>query len=234
MKFSSALSRFGSLTLASWLLASSAALAFKPSNVSTRPNYRRSGGTRDPIPGCIANPEAGQSLTALVPETTSLTTAAYPDLQWFLPENSASYLEFKLYQITSDEDLMPVYQVAHALSGEGGIATLSIPQNLGIAPLQMGTTYYWSVEVYCEVGNEQADMSVFGYVERVEANTALQAQMDAARTAVEQAEIAAEIGLWHDAATLLTSNLDSPSALAAWQDLLGAVELDDVAEEPLL
>ncbi|MEO1590786.1 MAG: DUF928 domain-containing protein, partial [Cyanobacteria bacterium J06632_22] len=163
MKFSSALYRFGSLTLAGWLLASTAAVAFTPRNVRSRPNYRRSGGTRDPIPSCVAHPEAGKSLTALVPQTTAFTTDAYPDIQWFLPENNASYLEFKLYQVTPEEDLVPMYQVAHSLSGDGGIATLPLPQQLGLSPLEVGTTYYWSIEVYCDIENDQADMSVYGY-----------------------------------------------------------------------
>ncbi len=232
MKFTSVFYRLGSLTLASWLIASTAAAAFTPRNVSGRPNYRRSGGTRDPIPSCLANPEDGKVLTALVPETTSLTTAAYPDFQWFMPANSATYLEFKLYRITTEEDLVPLYQMAHTLSGEEGIATLSLPDQLGLAPLETDTTYYWSLEVYCETGGDQADMSVFGYVERVEMDAVLQNELAAAETAVERATIAADNGLWHDAARYLIDDMDNASAVQAWQDLLDAVDLTEIGAVP--
>ncbi|MEL6248331.1 MAG: DUF928 domain-containing protein [Cyanobacteria bacterium J06648_16] len=234
MKLSSVHVQFGAFAVASLLLASTAAQAFTPPNVRTRPNLRRSGGTRDPIPTCLVNPSEGKVLTAAIPEFAAQTTLPYPVVQWFMPENTASYLEFQLYQLTDDDDLIPVYQMAHALSGEGGIATLALPEYIGVPPLAVGSSYYWSVEVYCEAGNEQADMSVFGYIDRVEASADVQAAIAAASTPVERANIAADNGLWHDAVTYLVNDLDAPDAQAAWGTLMEAVDLAELVAEPLI
>ncbi|MEO0541559.1 MAG: DUF928 domain-containing protein [Cyanobacteria bacterium P01_A01_bin.105] len=235
MKFSSVLYRFGSLTLSGWLVLSTAALAFKPSNVEGRPNYRRSGGTRDPVPSCLAHPETGQVLTALVPAQTSRTASAYPDMQWFMPENNASYLEFKLYQVTAEDGLAPLYQMAHALSGEGGIATLSLPPQVGLPPLAVGETYFWSIDVYCDVGSDEVDMGVSGYIERVALTAQIQADLAAAGTPLERAAIAAENGLWHDAASyLMTDRTEDPAVQQAWESLLEAVDLSELTTVPLL
>ncbi|MEO1593421.1 MAG: DUF928 domain-containing protein, partial [Cyanobacteria bacterium J06632_22] len=67
---------------------------------------------------------------------------------------------------------------------------------------------------------------------------ALQAELEAASTPVERAAIAADNGLWHDAASFLTEDMATemanPLSVQAWQDLLEAVDLADLADEPFL
>lgn len=245
MKLSTALFQFGrlSLTMGTCLAVGLAAVEVqaryqpRPSGI---PTHRVSGGTRDPIPSCLVNPTDSEPLTALVPEyEIGTTTAAYPAFQWYLPANNASHLEFRLDEVDLDQDVFqPLYQTAFALSGKGGISSLQLPSGAGIPSLDVGKTYYWAVEVYCEADGDQADMLVEGWIARVDASSDLQSQLDSATTPVARAIVAAENHVWYDATqTLANQILAQPAdsqAQQEWKLLLEAVDLDAIATEPFI
>lgn len=202
------------------------------------PNIRVSGGTRSGGLGCISDPQAPQ-LTSIFPEDDlGYTTDEYPAFQWYVPSNNASHVEFNLYEVI-DEDagiFQPVYQTAFAPDAMAGIATLQLPQQVGLAPLTSDNYYYWSVEVYCP-DETTAVMTAEGFVQVLEPEPELASAL-ANSDGIDRAAIAAENSVWFDATRALTDHLqEQPNDLQAiigWQTLLKSVGLENIAEAPLL
>ncbi|NEP18653.1 MAG: DUF928 domain-containing protein [Leptolyngbya sp. SIO4C1] len=242
MKFASPLLQFARLSLAVGisysLMANEAAaqIRYRPRRQGI-PASRVSGGTRNPLPACIAG---DVPLTAVSPlENIGATAAAYPSFHWYMPENTASHVEFWLYEADLDSGTeQPIYQAVFLAGGDAGIATLELPAAAGVPPLQVGQTYRWTVSAYCDLDSAQADMFIDGWVERVELGANLQTQLAAAAEPLAQAEIAAASGLWFETAEILTEALrgrpDSAAVQSEFEALLRSVELDAIATAPLL
>ncbi|MEM7793999.1 MAG: DUF928 domain-containing protein [Cyanobacteria bacterium P01_C01_bin.118] len=202
------------------------------------PTIRVSGGTRSGGMGCISDPQAPQ-LTSIFPEDDlGYTTDEYPAFQWYMPSNNASHVEFNLYEVINEDEgiFQPVYQTAFAPGSTAGIATLQLPQQVGLAPLNSDNYYYWSVEVYCP-NEATAVMTAEGFVQVLEADADLAAAL-ANSEGVDRAAIAADNSVWFDATRALTDHIqEQPSdlqAIASWQTLLKSVGLENIAEAPLL
>lgn len=202
------------------------------------PNIRVSGGTRSGGLSCISDPQAPQ-LTSIFPEDDlGYTTDEYPAFQWYMPSNSASHVEFNLYEVINEDEgiFQPIYQTAFAPDAAAGVATLQLPPQIGLAPLSSDNYYYWSVDVYCP-DETTAVMTAEGFVQVLEPDPALASAL-ANSEGVDRAAIAAENSIWFDTTRALTIRLqEQPNdlqALAGWQALLTAVGLENIAEAPLL
>ena len=203
------------------------------------PDMRVSGGTRSPGGGaCVSNSQA-PPLTSIFPENDlGYTTDAYPAFQWYVPSNSASYVEFNLYEVLEEEDglFQPVYQTAFVPSTAAGIATLQLSPQAGLQPLNPDNYYYWSVEVYCP-DEITAVMTSEGFVQVLEPDALLTEALNDSE-GIERAAIAAENSLWFDATRALTERLQThPQDLQArtsWQTLLESIGLENIADAPLL
>ena len=203
------------------------------------PNTRVSGGTRAPSnQSCISDPQSPQ-LTAVFPgDDLGYTTDGYPAFQWYIPSNSASHVEFNLYEVVGEEEdiFQPVYQTAFVPSPNAGIATLQLPQETGLTPLSPDNYYYWSVDIYCP-DDTSAVMTAEGFVERLVAEPTLATAL-ANSQGIDRAAIAAENSLWFDATRALTEQLQTQpndhQALASWRTLLESIGLENIADAPLL
>lgn len=226
-----------SISLASFAVLPLHSLAerFQPTNVG-RPGRRVGGGTRG---GCaFGNPSR---LTALLPESNlGLTTQPYPTFYWFIPQNTAQFVEFSLYRAeaaATTEQQQLVYRSTFAVSGAAGVASLKLPESAGLAPLELGQDYQWSVALVCNADARQQDLRVDGWVQRLEPTDDLAAQL-ATEPASSQVALYAANGFWFDALDqLIALRQTYPAATTVqtrWSEFLASVKLDEIAEQPIL
>lgn len=193
------------------------------------PGRRIGGGTRG---DCLAN---AKRLTALVPKSNlGLTKDAYPTLFFYLPQTSApSTIEFVL----RDDRDREAYRSVFLTTGKTGIIQLRLPENASLPPLTVGKNYRWYFSMICDSANRAKDISVEGWIQRVEVNPVLAQKLSRA-TPIERASLYASSGLWNDAlvtlATLQQTQPKDASITAAWSQLLRSVELDTISQEPLI
>jgi hypothetical protein len=195
------------------------------------PGPREGAGTR----GCVfGNPG---SLTLLMPDSNvGLTTAAYPQFHWFTPINVASFVEFTLYKANPEDegDRTQVYQSQFAVSGEAGIASLQLPADSGLPPLEVGQYYYWQVAIFCNANSEEGDLKAGGWIERREPDAAL---AEALATTAPAVDLYAANGYWFDAVAGLAAQLqahpEDAAVRANWMELLDSVGLPELVDQPL-
>jgi hypothetical protein len=207
---------------------------------------RRAGmGSRDNCPA------VSTALTALVPlrneqkaskqtdKSTSgivggLTTFERPTFWFYVPytQNLTASAEFILQDSAGND----VYKNAIALPPKPGIIGVSLPSNTS---LQVGKTYRWYLKVRC---NQQQTASVPIYVEgdiqRVNLDSRVIQQLEAAVDPRQKVAIYAANGIWFDSLTMLAQlrqkNPNDASVAEDWQSLLRSVNLDNVATAPLV
>jgi hypothetical protein len=180
-----------------------------------------------------------------------------------LPPTDARYLEFSLYQIDDSQALLAndrlIYQTTFRITGESGIASLKIPDQAGVPPLEEGDYYAWSLSLVCntndattkpeaentnislELQPENAHLSISGFIQRIEPDPALIGQVNLADPA-NQTFLYVQDGLWLDALASVThlacepdqSNESSPSFEEQWQKVLGLLDLQALADRKIL
>jgi hypothetical protein len=197
------------------------------------PGRREGGGTR------------GDQLVALLPRTNlGLTTAAYPRFFWSVPGGiRARYVEFTLYQ--GDEQApsaMLIYKTTFSIAGAPGIASLTLPDDANLPPLEVGKDYQWSVRIARDLNNlndPQRSFRVSGWVQRVKPSQSLSEQLRQA-TLRDRAALYAQNGFWFDTldslAELRCQSPNDATVTATWTTLLKSesVRLDRLVNQPLL
>lgn len=211
------------------------------------PTGRRRGGTsRD---GC---PALNKPLTALVPgkETPNevrggtpksisksflaSTVAKYPTFWVYIPElpTTTHSGEFVLQNEAEDD----IYRTPLMLPGKPGIISISLPQSPQYS-LETDKKYHWYFKVYC--GNPQKISDYFfvdGWVQSVALTPDLESHLKTAKQGKYIAYAANDI--WYDALTNLADlrRTNSHSAMLKddWANLLKAVGLQDIAQEPIV
>ena len=203
-------------------------LAFVPSNWGA-PGNRLGGATRGE-----ACARGNKSLTALVPATNlGMTTAKYPELYFYIPKTSAQAMEFALL----DENDREIYQTAVAPSRTPGVVKISFADLKDLPPLKSQQKYHWYVSLICDREDRSADISVDGWIQRIEPEPMLASELQRS-TAKESVSLYAVNGIWYDTvAALAQTRQSSPtnSLLAQdWADLMKSVGLEKIASEPLV
>lgn len=201
------------------------------------PGRRVPGGTRSPV--CVTNPRS--YLTALVPmNNVGLTTADYPRFFWFMPQNRAVSAEFSLYDTDEhqiENDLL--YKTEFKVSGESGIASLKLPESLNLPALEVGNLYFWTVSLVCDADDRTRDISVSGWVKRIEPGTDFTRQLSSVR-GIQKANLLAQNGFWFDTletlAELRCVDPQNPNIAANWVSVLNDddVVLGQIANQPIL
>lgn len=199
------------------------------------PVDRQAGGTRGSQDECTPN---DQSLIALVPESLiGKTLEPYPELFWYMPQTTASAVEFVLRNADDEE----IYRVKYSLekSATGAtkmprIMSLAIPNSANLAPLEMNQLYYWQLALICDPIDRSADMVIGGGIKRVEPSLTLTMQTQQA-TPQERVVLYAKELLWYDTLdTLVELHQDFPNdanVQTAWNKLLNSVGLQSLSEE---
>ena len=224
------------------LLAPSTAQSSTGSGESLRqglPGRRVGGGTRC-TQGTVCH--AQKPLVAIMPQSNlAVTTEAYPTLLFHLPvfENEQQ-VEFVLYN--SADEL--VYDATFDIVGESGITGIDLSEAENLAPLAVDETYKWYFLIVSEERSQ--DIVVDGWIQRVDLDEWVQQQeiasdfgsrLEDAASLQRFGLLGEEAGLWHDAAFALHQlrqvEPDNEEVAAEWAQLLQAMDLGDMEEEPV-
>jgi len=182
-------------------------------------------------------------LTALVPviEDTSdegnqefvfgLTAAERPTFWFYVPEPLTPTRSFEF--VLEDKQGNQIYKTSFMRSGDfSGVIGIELPPT--VEPLEVGKMYHWEFKVYL---NRNLPIAVDGIVQRVALEPALETQLEQA-TAQEKPDIYAENGIWFNALTSLAElrcqNPEDPQLLSKWTQLLQDVDLEALAQEPII
>lgn len=177
-------------------------------------------------------------LAALVPLPPSeedsalpanLTTLAQPTFWFYVPAAlSPDYpAEFLLLDGNGDY----VYTVLLDSTDAPGVISVDLPPSVS---LDVEGRYHWIFQMACDDGNP---IDIWGEVQRIPLDSALQAQLEQA-TGRDRAALYASHGIWQDALTILAemhrTAPDDPSITADWVSLLGSAHLEALANYPVL
>lgn len=237
------------LILVGWPIVAEA-VQFRPPTGRGIPGRREGGGTR----GTLACVEGSIPITALTPDfvkdsgksdnlssNVGWTTAAYPRFFWYIPKTRAKTADFILSEVDPQQPRsqkgVPLYRTTFSITGSPGIASLPLPSQASIPPLEEGKIYRWTVGLNCEGNSEPNGHYVEGTIQRVQPKAALAAQLDRAN-ALGKVELYANNGYWVDALTELaelryTSPKDT-ALVASWKEFLKSVKLEKVIDQPLI
>lgn len=170
------------------------------------PGRRISGASRLPT-ACAADP-----LVAIVPEGNLGTTAvAEPTLWLSVPEVTvAKQLEFYLFD-TQDEI---IYQTSFVIEPTAKLVGLDLGAMADAPHLEIDRRYRWAASVVCNPDNHSENISVEGWVARMEVSP------------MEDSE------LWYDQLSQLLEELrrhpQDQTALSQWHTLMAAVRLEQL------
>ena len=208
---------------------------YQPPSGIGAPMRTEGGGTRGPAQSC---PVVGKPLKALVPNSRfGATVAPYPTFFVYMPAVSPQASPLPVEFVLQDKNGDEVYRSSFKTNGMSGIVTLNLPTQAGLSPLKVGQDYKWSFSVICQADERSKDITVEGWVRRVELNNTLNTQLKQA-SLQQQAELYAEAEIWHDAlAALVQLRRDNPNNAAIASNLarlLSAAGLNDITQESLV
>jgi Domain of Unknown Function (DUF928) len=190
-------------------------------------------------------PVISQPLTAIVPEYRSaqgnqvwgLTTMERPTFWFYVPYTKPALVDisFTLQDESNPGEKKIIYQ-------NSTIAATSTPGTIGITLPKSSPTlvtnkpYHWFLELNMRCTSGQRPIFVEGWIQRTELDGNLSNQIDRA-TPTDKVALYAENGLWHDALTTL-ANLratkpQDPGLTQDWQNLLDAIGLGNLTNQPL-
>lgn len=161
----------------------------------------------------------------LVPVSSrmGLTVAKYPTVSWYMPQTSASAVEFVLWDAKDQE----IYRTKYALAksdegcvlGTPNIMSLTLPAFASLTPLEIGQEYPWELALIYEPQDRAFDIlgdarftrvASDGKIKRVEADPTL-ALRTKETTPQERVALYADKRLWYETlTTLLDLRRDSP------------------------
>ncbi|MEO1124721.1 MAG: DUF928 domain-containing protein [Cyanobacteria bacterium J06635_15] len=202
---------------------------FVPSNPG-RPGNRVGGGVR----GCLSG--VPPRLMAMIPDSNlGYTTQDYPNFYAYVPNNTSPLMEFSLFKTdATGENRQLLYRSVMPSQQTAGIVRFSLPEDVGVAPLDYGQDYQWSVALICDVNSPRAALRTLSWVQRVAPEDELVAQLANADLS-QQARLYAENGFWFDAldsfVALRNENPENVDIQQRWQEFLTSVELDAIVDQ---
>lgn len=200
----------------------------RPSRYQRPATLGRGGANRDSCPF------TEQRLTALVPtvEESSIayleqTTEISPTWYFFVPYRFQIETQAEFMLLDESEEV--VYQETVLLSDTPGIVELSLPEG---TELSVAQSYRWLFSVICTADNRSNDVTVNGWIERIDSETL--SPDFSALSEKERLLAYADHLIWFDALHLLIEErkkdpLDGELEIL-WQDLLSTLNLDSSVE----
>ncbi|HZG39470.1 MAG TPA: DUF928 domain-containing protein [Nodosilinea sp.] len=175
-----------------------------------------------------------EGLTALVPTTEGVvwgqTAQASPSLWVYLPQPLTADTPLELTLQDADDNYLYTTRL-EAETPAGLIHFEMTPET----PLQLDQLYTWTLVIACDPAQPTESVFVNGTLQPVLLAPGLRAQL-AAANGLQQAQIYAANGLWHDALnTLATYQQARPAnaqAASAWVNLLRQAGFEALASEP--
>lgn len=173
------------------------------------PGRRVSGASRLPSTACAQN--AGP-LVAIVPETNLGATAVAEPILWLRVPDIASAKQLEFYLFDAQDKI--IYQTSVTVDSSAELVGLDLGTMAHAPKLEVDQRYRWAASIVCNPSNHSENISVEGWVDRVEAS-------DVEGT-----------GLWYDRLGLLVEELqrypNSQDVLSQWQTLMASARLDQI------
>jgi Domain of Unknown Function (DUF928) len=204
---------------------------YRPPSDLKLPGGRQGAATRS---GCEMNEYA---FAPILPASNyGQTTAAYPTLYWYQANHRFNWARFELYSTQAlKKDDYPLYSTTFRLGKESHLASLSLPAQSGLSPLEVGQTYLWKVTLLCSQQGPDDDTangsqsSIQGWIARVEPSAMLDSQLAGTD---QKYDVYAADGLWYDAirdlATRRQQRPQDPQLAQAWQELIQETPLSSL------
>ena len=193
------------------------------------PGSRDGGGRRNP---CKVDEKQLKALVTVYKILESelvlgFTNAEHPTF-WFYVPYSGCPLEFVL----KDEQDNDIYQTTLTASDDlPGVISVRLPST--VAPLEIGKRYRWYLSVLDPKKPDEVLDGVDGWVQRESLNLTVQNQLETA-TLSQRVALYAANGMWHEALTTASELRRIDGNSHEWTVLLQAVDLEDIASEPIL
>ena len=204
------------------------------------PSRREPGGTRG---GCPTDftfepttvPVDARSLTPLIPQDNHFgqTLSPYPTFYWYVPAIQAQAAEFVLMDELNNEIYTVKFQIE---STEGGVVSLTLPENAGMPPLEVNQNYHWYFSLICDEFDRGTDIFTDGWVRRVESDL-LPSLADLPDGSVPaQANDYAQAGIWYEAFEILAEDRRMQDGISSpeWERLLESVGLGEYTDVSFL
>ncbi len=224
-------------------------VSFNPPSGNGLPGRREGAGIRgNCLPSSIGASSGGSLqaatlakqvfVTPLIPESRSgLTTSAHPTFFWHVEQNTSATMEFVLYDRIDSATRKEIYKTTFAPDGKPGVVSIRLPETIGLEPLEIGKTYYWTFKLVCNTRDRSGDIRTEGLIQRVQPSSELATKLEEAAPR-DRPALYATNGIWYDAlaslADLRRAKPDDLTLAKDWSDLLAAVKLGAIAQEPLI
>jgi len=197
-----------------------APVKFRPSG-SGAASVRVTGGSR-------GSGDSAVTLDVLAPDEIGVTTQEQPSLYWFQSKPAQAKFELTLLEENKPK---PIVQVMVERSTKAGIQRLKLSDQK--AKLALGVEYQWVVALITDPDNRSKDLVASGVIKRIEPSADLKEKVSKAPAAALP-NVYAEAGIWYDALTALSDQIDAqPDNKALRQtraDLLQQVGLKAAAQ----
>jgi hypothetical protein len=193
------------------------------------PGRRVGGGTRSDM--FVSE----KPLIALVPENNQgLTGSGTPTFFFYVPKTEKpQVVEFVLV----DGNERQIYETQFTTDGNSGIVGITIPGTEPANSLEVGKTYRWYFAMVPDQKNRNSDIYVTGSIKRVAVNPELENKLKQGAS-LDLADRYQTNNLWYDAmatiAELRRSRPTDTAVVTKWQQMLNSVNLQKLAQEPLV
>jgi len=196
---------------------------FRPPTTGA-PSVRVTGGSRGGDDNEI-------TLEVLAPDDIGMTTDEQPSLFWFQSKSANAKFELTLLQ---ENKVKPLVQVMVERSAKPGIHRMKLADH-GVK-LSPGVEYQLVVALVSDPDNRSSDLVASGAIKRVEPTADLKGKI-ATATPASLPGVYAEAGIWYDALSLLTDQVEANPGNKALRetraDLLRQVGLKAAARSEL-
>jgi hypothetical protein len=200
--------------------AKPSAVKFRPPTTGA-PSVRVTGGSR-------GSGDSAMTLDVLAPNETGLTTLEQPSLFWFQSKPADAKFELTLLE---EAKVKPIVQFMVERSTKAGIQRLKLSDH-GVK-LTPGVEYQWIVALVTDPDNRSSDLVASGVIKRIEPTADLKEKV-AKTTPASQASVYAQEGIWYDALSTLSDQIDAhpedKTLRESRADLLRQVGLKAAAE----
>lgn len=206
---------------------------YRPGGSVGTPTRTQSGATRGDLVCPLT--ESTLPLVAVVPrDTFGVTLKSHPTFVFHLPTITTGATPPPVEFVIRDLDDNDIYKARFTTTGEGGIASITLPENSGVKGLELNKDYRWSVAVICQMNDRGRDLVTEGLIQRIPVLPELAPSVMSGKSAIEQAELLRNASIWYDAVALMVETQRTNPSLSQWGGLLQAVGLRDFVNQPIL
>ena len=173
------------------------------------PGRRISGASRLPTSACVQNTAP---LVAIVPETNLGATAVAKPTLWLSVPEVTSVRQLEFYLFNAEEEI--IYQTSFMVEPTADLVGLDLNTMANAPKLEVNQRYRWAASMVCNPDNRSENISVEGWVDRVDASSLENQQ------------------LWYDRVGALVEQLQryprNQDVLSQWHTLMASARLEQI------